>query len=164
MERTKNVQEEKGLRKPLWKKIGGGSLRIGKRIIKPGQTFEADPEEISKAFRRFVIPLSGDAVFTEKSPSTAPEPPPEKIVKPKYSLKERPGYTMELKGKSPLWYTVLNAENEVMTEKAVKKADAEKMIAEQAHQFDVIDAQGKVVNEAALEKDFAEQLIKDLLK
>ena len=164
MERTKTVQETSKEKKPLWKKIGGGSLRLGGRIIKPGQVFEANPEEISKGFRKLVIPQSADAVFTDKAPSAAPEPPPEKIVKPKYSLKERPGYTMEQKGKSPLWYNVLNAEGEVITEKAVKKAEAVKMIAEQANQFDVIDAQGKVVNEAALEEDFANQLIKDLLK
>ena len=41
-----------------WKKIGGGSLRfLPNRIIKPGQIFEAYPEEIPKAFRDIVVPV-----------------------------------------------------------------------------------------------------------
>jgi len=143
MERTKTVQTDNEAKKPLWKKIGGGSLRLGGRIIKPGQIFEAYPEEISKGFRKLVIPQSANAVFTDKAPPVEVAPAPEKIVKSKYDLRQRPGLTMEQKGKSPLWFNVLNAEGDVITEKAVKKSEAEKMLAEQDNQFDVIDAQGK---------------------
>lgn len=40
-----------------FKKIGGGSLRWGKRIIKPGEVFTADPKSIPATFRNVLIPL-----------------------------------------------------------------------------------------------------------
>lgn len=39
-----------------WKKIGGGSLRLGNRMIKQNEVFVAKESEIPQAFRDVVIP------------------------------------------------------------------------------------------------------------
>jgi hypothetical protein len=67
MERTKsNTVQNAEEGKVRWKKAGGGSFRMGNKIIKPGETFWAFPGEIPKAFRDVVIPLNGDVVFKEE--------------------------------------------------------------------------------------------------
>lgn len=60
MKRTvKNNDLPKSLK---WKKIGGGSLRFGNRIIKPNEIFEATLEEIPEAFRDTLICLEPEAL------------------------------------------------------------------------------------------------------
>ena len=166
MERTKNVKSEEvtnlNIEKPRWRKLGGGSLRIGKQIIKPGQIFAAFPDEISVAFRKMVEPVSGNAVFTEKSAVSSPTPA--NVVKPVYEVRPRKGYTMEPKGKSSLWFNVLNGKGELVSEKVLKKAEAEKLIDEAGVWFDVVDANGKALNETPLKKEVAEKLVVDLKK
>jgi hypothetical protein len=56
-ELPKNVFVEAPDRRIYWKKIGKGSLHIGRRIIKPGEKFLATPDEIPQAFRDVIIPL-----------------------------------------------------------------------------------------------------------
>lgn len=42
----------------VWWKNNGGTFRIGsKRIIKPGEKFQAFPHEVSKAFRDVIVPI-----------------------------------------------------------------------------------------------------------
>lgn len=41
----------------LYRKIGGGSLRIDGKIIKPNQTFRIDPDKIPSAFKKSLICL-----------------------------------------------------------------------------------------------------------
>jgi len=53
MERTRTAV------KLRYKKIGGGSLRFKKRIIKQNQIFEAYKEEIPKAFWKSIIQVGG---------------------------------------------------------------------------------------------------------
>jgi len=111
MERTADV-------KVRWKKTGGGSFRMAdekgnQRIIKPGQTFSAYPHEIPQAFRDVVIALS---TLPENKP-----PPPITAVEPVYTLKSRG---------SGGWYDVVNPNGKVLNEKALKKEDAEKLIAD----------------------------------
>ena len=72
MERTK-VKDAR-LR---WKKVGGGSLRILDRIIKPGQTFVAYLEEIPEAFRDTLVCLDEGKLpelEEELAVPTAPKP------------------------------------------------------------------------------------------
>lgn len=118
MERTKKVggQEEQ---KPSWRKIGGGSLRIGNRIIKPGQTFTAWPDEIKPAFRSLVIPVSGDASFDD---AKAKEVSPTAGVKPVYKIQPH--------GKSLFLFDIVDANGKVLNEKSLKKEVAEKLIAD----------------------------------
>lgn len=117
MERTRTVDDKSP--KPLWKKIGGGTLRIGKRIIKPNETFAAYPEEISPAFRNLVIPISGDASFAKATPK---ELTPEEVVKEEYTIQPRGG--------SKIWFDVVDASGKVLNEKALKKDMAEQLKAD----------------------------------
>jgi hypothetical protein len=113
MERTKNVTTGK----PRWQKVGGGSLRIGNRIIKPGQIFEALPEEIVPSFRKFVIPLSGDANFKKVEEKETI------VIK---GIKSK--FTMQPHGKSLFLFDVVDANGKVINEKSLKKDVAEKLI------------------------------------
>ena len=119
MERTKKVGV---IVKPSWKKVGGGSLRIGNRIIKPGQIFEAFPEEISPSFRTMVIPVSADAVFKPEAQDgeVQTDVKAENVAKVINSLRPR--------GESKAWFDVVNAEGKPMNEKVLKKEVAEKLI------------------------------------
>ncbi len=117
MERTKVIESKSP--KPTWKKIGGGSLRIGNRIIKPNQTFEAYPEEISPSFRNLIIPVSADASFAKSTPR---EPTPEEVVKEKYTVKPR--------GESKVWFDVIDSNGKVLNEKALKKETADQLKAD----------------------------------
>lgn len=119
------VVKEETTGKPKWQKLGGGSLRIGKQIIKPGQIFEANPEDISPAFRNMVKPVSGDATFkavklAEAAPKDAPKE--KDIVKLAYSLKPR--------GESKTWFDVVDAQDKPVNEKALQKGGAEKLLAD----------------------------------
>lgn len=60
MERKK-VKVQKVEETPLWKKVGQGSLRIGNRIIKPGQVFEAFAPSIPEAFADVIVPANDSA-------------------------------------------------------------------------------------------------------
>ena len=49
--------------KPLmWRKLGGGSMRLGNRIIKPNERFSATVEEIPESFRDLVHCLDAEAL------------------------------------------------------------------------------------------------------
>lgn len=52
VKKTKVVDNRK-----KWKKLGGGSLYIGNRIIKENEVFLATEEEISPAFRDNIVPV-----------------------------------------------------------------------------------------------------------
>jgi hypothetical protein len=95
----------------LWKKIGGGSLRLGGKIIKPGQTFRATVAQIPKGSRDVVVPLED---VREK------EAPPLVVTKSVYSLQAR--------GKNELWFDVVDGNGKVLNEKALRKDVAEKLI------------------------------------
>jgi hypothetical protein len=118
MERTKNVVVENVERaKVKYKKIGGGSLRLGGKIIKPGETFKAYPEDIPVSFRDLVIPVEGGSVSWEK-PATPP--PPIVFTKPVFELKPR--------GKSKSQYDVVDGQGKAINEKPLTKAIGEKLI------------------------------------
>jgi len=156
MERIKSTE----IKKPKWKKVGGGSLRLGNnRIIKPGQIFEALPEELPKSFRKFVIPMSGDANFKEVEAKESVIIPG---VVPKYVVKKKE-FTMEQKGKSKLWFNVLDGDGKVVNEKSLKKEDAQALVDENVS-YDVVDEKGKTLNDVPLKKEVAEKLVEDLLK
>ena len=73
MERTKSV-DETGPKAIRYTKLGGGSLRLviggKKRIIKPGETFTALPNEIPFGFKDTVVPL--DPMQLRESPKPTP--------------------------------------------------------------------------------------------
>jgi hypothetical protein len=92
-----------------WKHTGGGILRLRDgRVIKPGETFLAYPNDVPEAFRDTIKPL--DPV------STVPE---SAVVKVKFSVQRR--------GNSN-WYDVVDAQGKGVNEKALKKVDALELV------------------------------------
>ena len=63
-----------------WRNTGNGSLRIKRRIIKPGEVFEATQAEISQNFRDVLKPIGSTPEI-----KTTPIPG----VKPVFKVKER---------------------------------------------------------------------------
>ena len=92
MKRTVNKVETKdpGLKDTdviLWKNTGGGSFRLGRRIIKPGEKFEATEKEISLGFRDVLKQVGGvtPSPLVEKAKAVIPG------VKSVFKLKPRKG-------------------------------------------------------------------------
>lgn len=54
-------------KKIRFRKLGGGSLRMPGRIIKPNQVFSAYPDEIPPGFRDVVKPVDKSEVFKPES-------------------------------------------------------------------------------------------------
>ena len=94
-------------KKILWKKIGKGSHRIGNKIIKPGQTFYAYPDQISETMRTFIVPLD--------------ELPAEEIVVPIESF-----YKLQERGKG--WFDIVDSKGKVINENALRREAALKFI------------------------------------
>jgi len=120
-EKQEEVKEEVIIQNPdemkvRFKKVGGGSLRLGNRIIKPGQVFVAAPKDIPKAFRDLVVPVSGNFDFNKPTP---PAPP----VKGK-----KPAYTLQPRGASKTLFDVVDEQGKVLNDKGLKKEVAEKLI------------------------------------
>ena len=87
MERTKKIVVKTTDETPWWQKVGGGSLRIGNKIIKPNERFQAAPEDISEAFRKFVIPIGGNSGFKASAKGTKENPVQVKANKPVFTVK-----------------------------------------------------------------------------
>jgi len=100
-----------------YRKIGGGSLHLKNRLIKPNEIFLAYPSEIKEAFRDTVIPLEEEP----KRPMPKVEPLPKPAVKSAYTLKAR--------GKSRLLFDVVDAQGKILNEKVLTKTLAEQLIA-----------------------------------
>lgn len=97
-----------------WRKVGGGSLRLPKRLIKPNEIFSARVSDIPKAFRDTVIPL-------EQLPDL-PEPeyvPPVKSV-----------YKVVPRGKSKVYFDIVGPSGKALNEKMLTKAEAERLKAD----------------------------------
>ncbi len=114
-----------------FKKIGGGSFVLKGKMIKPGQIFEAFPEDIPPAFKNTIMPLSGtiDWELAKKEESSQVKVKPQDVVKPLYKVVPH--------GKSPLWWDIVTEtgkdENgepiyKVLNEKGLKKEVAEDLM------------------------------------
>jgi len=108
MERTKKVEKVETLEdgRIRWKKVGGGSLHLKNRIIKPGQVFLAYPHEIPEAFRDNIIAID-----------KLPEEKPVIGVKATFTIEKKVGQ----------YYNVVNSSGKVMNEKGLKIEEAEKL-------------------------------------
>jgi len=97
----------------LYRKIGGGSLRIHRKIIKPNEKFYAFPADVAN-FKNVVQPLEdipkADAVEEKEIEGTIPK------------------YRAVPRGKSKLWFDVVGPGEKVLNDKALKKDAAEKLI------------------------------------
>jgi len=91
-------------------KEGGGSLRLNGRIIKPGQVFSADPNEIPVAFRDTLVPQDAGFLWGNQEEKILP-----KVEPPVYTLKP---------GARAGWFDIVDVNGKKLTEKALKKEDA----------------------------------------
>lgn len=97
-----------------YRKIGGGSLRIDGRIIKPNQTFSIDPDRIPKAFLSTLVCLEPDRL------SEVLEIPVKKVDTTFYEIREKTA-----KG----WFGVYRrSDGKELTTKTLKEADAIAMV------------------------------------
>jgi len=113
MERTKKTKEvdASAEKKVEFRKTGGGTFRLANgRIIKPGQVFKVYPSQIPKSFRDSLLPLQ------DLPPS--PEERKIDVADPNYSLVARGGG----------WFNVVDANGKVMNQKALKQAEADKLL------------------------------------
>lgn len=113
MERTRATGEPTAEVKIRYRKVGGGSLRLAKRLIKPNEIFYAYPSEIPKAFRDTVVPLDGEP--PQVDPAEAPLPAPA----------AKSTYTIQPRGKSKTWFDIVDSQGKVVNEKALSRAFAE---------------------------------------
>lgn len=96
-----------------WKKIGGGSLRFGNKIIKPGQEFWAFEEEIPLAFRDVIKPLS--------------DLPKTKVEKVEAKPLE---FTLKRRSETSPWWDIIDLNGKKVNEKALRLEEANKRIDE----------------------------------
>ena len=97
----------------VWKKTGGGSLRLAKRLIPPGALFKARVSEIPKGFRDVVIPQE---LIPEAVQATMP------AVKSSFQVVPR--------GKSKSMFDIIGANGKRMNEQPLTKAVAERLKAD----------------------------------
>lgn len=90
-----------------YKKTGGGILRIGNRVIQPGQTFEVEDEQILDSFRDSV-----KSVGLTRAPT--------KISK------EKETYTKQDRGYG--WWNVLDSKGQLVNEDALRENEADDLI------------------------------------
>ena len=105
-----SVQEDPRI---WYQKVGGGSLRIGNKIIKPGEKVQLDPTVIKPAWKDLLKPLQ-DVPVKKETPIVVD------ITKSVYSLKQR-----DVAG---LWWDVVDAQGKVVNDKALRKEKAEEYI------------------------------------
>jgi len=100
-----------------WLKTGGGSftLKIGgkSKMIKPGQKFFAKVEEIPVGFRDVLVPVRPKELKDAIEGTSSVD-----IAEVEYTLKHRSGG----------YYHVYDADGKQVTEKALKKVEAEELI------------------------------------
>jgi len=72
-----------------WKNTGGGSFRIKRRIIKPGEVFEASQKDISRNFRDVIKPVGGTPIAKKQEPIIGKKQEPIIGKKPTFKVTPR---------------------------------------------------------------------------
>jgi len=106
MEDANKTKKEDGTIR--WKKIGGGSHRLGNRIIKPNQVFSARPDQISESFRDVIIPVD------------------ELPLEPETVISEAAEFSLKSRGVG--WYDVIDGNGKAKNENALRRDAALKLI------------------------------------
>jgi hypothetical protein len=103
-----------------WKNIGGGTFQVeAGRIIKSGEIFEADPQQVPQIFRDTIIPLDPDqdppqTLTRKKAPAKQdPDPPTGK-----YSIQKR----------NAGWFDVVDQDGNYANESALRSGEAEELM------------------------------------
>lgn len=104
------VKKDVGSNKIKWRKMGGGSFRMGDgRIIKPNQEFMAHPDEIPKAFRDTVVPVNPEELQDKENPVLD-------VAEDTFVVRER----------TPGWYDIVNlVTGKPINDAALRKKDAD---------------------------------------
>lgn len=117
MERkSKSVQEEAPALL-TYRKLGGGSLRLPGRIIKPGQVFKAKPEEIPAGFRNLVQLISDEE--TVKAVSKAKEVEAKKLQEPEDLF-----VIVPVEGKEGFFNVINSVDKKAINDKPLKEKAA----------------------------------------
>ena len=95
-------------KKIRWRNMGG-TFRTSNRKIKPNQVFTATIDEIPQAFRDVIVPV--DELPKEPEPVTMP-------LDEQYTLQQ----------KTPGWYEIIDVNGKVVSEKAMRKEEAENVL------------------------------------
>lgn len=111
------MEREENDGKITYKKIGGGALRWNNKLIKPGQIFRANPNEIPENFKDVIIPMEKIREVTA---------PPISVTKTEYLLKPR--------GKSKTLFDVVTKVGVDAKGKDVFKAINEKVLTKEIAQ------------------------------
>ena len=98
-----------------WKKIGGGTLRLPGRIIKPNQKFHARRSEIPDAFIKSLICLDEEELQQEAAAEEKKMAAPEGL------------YEMKPRGVG-WWDVVKKGDTKPINEKGLRKPDAEELL------------------------------------
>lgn len=115
MERTKTSDQIR------WRKEGGGSFRLGRRIIKPGEVFKATKEEIPEAFLNTVTPLDSIPVESVKTPVVSAPKTNEYSVVPALARKGKEKEAGE-------FFNVVDKNGKKLNEKPLDKETADKLV------------------------------------
>jgi len=170
----------------MYIKNGGGTFRLANgKIVKPGEKFNAHPNEIPQAFRDQVIALEDEAMLSGEGKN---------VKAPKYQKKEAnlfyifdsekeekvadKAYSEELADqiveegfvkveKNGGWVDIVDPEQEAINSKSLRGEEVDKILSaelykEKAELFHVLDAQRKQVNEQPLTDNEADEMIKEL--
>ena len=98
----------------LWKN-NGGTFRLNKKIIKPGEKFRAYPYEISKAFRDVIIALEPIIEVGNKEQEIITNVP-------------RVTYTLQPNAKEKGFFDIYNTKGKKMNEKPLEEEIAKQLV------------------------------------
>lgn len=162
MERKKKV-------KPSWRKIGGGSLRLPGRIIKPNQVFQADRSELPDLFMKYLVPVGAEAEKAMKAERYEAPIDEKNIQIPEYKKVKVSGsseFIKEETGKG--WFDVKDNEGKKVNEKSLREKEADALIEDLSDSeedlYDVVDQNGKKVNDQPLNEKEVNELLKSLME
>jgi len=119
MERTKTSDQIR------WRKDGGGSFRLGRRIIKPGEVFKATKEEIPAAFLNTVTPLDSLPEESVKAPVVSAPKTNEYTVVPALARK---GKAKEGESEAVSLFNVVDKNGKKLNELPLDKETADKLV------------------------------------
>jgi len=135
MERTKTYKPKPGEKK--WRKIGGGSIHLPNKIIKPGEILWLDIEKIPEAFR--------DLFELVEEPMKKEFKKIEEEVK---DIVDRKAKEKEI------------VKNEDVTYKIVKNEESS---TSSAILYNIVDSNGNVLNKRALTQEEANTTLAEIL-
>jgi len=104
-----------------WKKLGGGSLRLANRIIKPGQVFLAAKEELPKAFMD-TLELLSEADGTSIVEKQEEAPVRRKTNKPTFTYEITPIEDKEG------FFNIVRSDGKVMNEGELTEEEANQLL------------------------------------